>query len=446
MPKGCVFSHMGPAILTENDNTDELLLLLGILNSSVFLFLVSLRLGLATVGRKHYEVEIIQTTPIPKITNGNDRKQIISLSMQAHYLSSDFAVCDETTHVFGLPILLYQHLSNLSLVEHMRLALGSEAKRKNQMAVLQSKIDVLTSNLYGVSALVVDDFSSLEYQANNPGPDSQGDNDDEDFERASSASVSTTTLACDFLMWCVGVAFGRWDVRYALDPGSLPSLPGPFDPLPVCSPGMLTGSDGLPLASTPDGYPLPVAWDGFLVDDPGHPRDIVSAVRVVFNLLWPGRAEAIEAEACQVLGVPDLRAWLRDPRGFFAYHIKRYSKSRRKAPIYWLLQSARHNYGIWLYYPRLNPDSLFYAGREYADAKFNLESARLEDLQGSLVGLTGSARKVQERKIAAQTALLAELKSFLKALCTSWFPGKKPGAPGRNCCAASTNGAALEDS
>jgi hypothetical protein len=45
---------------------------------------------------------------------------------------------------------------------------------------------------------------------------------------------------------------------------------------------MLTGSDGLPMRQDelPADYPLPVAWDGFLVDDPDHPRDIVSAASV----------------------------------------------------------------------------------------------------------------------------------------------------------------------
>ncbi len=238
--------------------------------------------------------------------------------------------------------------------------------------------------------------------------------------------MQPVSVVSDFLMWCVGVAFGRWDVRFALDPNKLPPLPGPFDPLPVCSPGMLTGADGLPLSASPHGYPLPVAWDGFLVDDPDHPNDIVAAVRNVIRLLWPANAEAIEAEACQVLGVPDLRAWLRDPRGFFTYHIRRYSKSRRKAPIYWLLQSAKRNYGIWLYYPRLNPDSLFRAGREYADAKLNLENGRLEDMQNSLAAALGSGRKIQERKLAAQAALAAELKSFQKALDAAALLEVKP--------------------
>ena len=44
----------------------------------------------------------------------------------------------------------------------------------------------------------------------------------------------------------MGVAFGRFDVRLATGDEELPDEPDPFAPLPACSPGMLTGADGLP--------------------------------------------------------------------------------------------------------------------------------------------------------------------------------------------------------
>ena len=44
--------------------------------------------------------------------------------------------------------------------------------------------------------------------------------------------------------------------------------------------------------------------------------------------------------------------------------MSRYSKSRRKAPIYWLLQSSKKNYALWIYYHRLDKDILFKARHE----------------------------------------------------------------------------------
>ena len=63
-------------------------------------------------------------------------------------------------------------------------------------------------------------------------------------------------LAAGLVSWAVGVAVGRFDVRLATGEREWPVEPDPFDPLPVCSPGMLTGDDGLPLVTPPAGYPV----------------------------------------------------------------------------------------------------------------------------------------------------------------------------------------------
>jgi hypothetical protein len=173
---------------------------------------------------------------------------------------------------------------------------------------------------------------------------------------------------------------GRWDVRCALQEQLVPALPDPFAPLPVCSPGTLTGEDGLPLRPAPLGYPIRIAPDGIVVDDPDHPDDLIRHVREGLDLvlapssLVPGgtkdtgqRTTDWEQEACSILGVRELRDYFRKPGkdGFWGNHVKRYSKSRRKAPIYWLLQSSKKNYALWLYYHRLDKDMLFKALMHY---------------------------------------------------------------------------------
>jgi len=87
-----------------------------------------------------------------------------------------------------------------------------------------------------------------------------------------------------------------------------PTEPEPFDPLPVCSPGMLTGDDGLPLSQPPAGYPLAFPADGLLVDDPGHPQDLISAVRSVFEVVFVD-ADTRWMEAAELLGTPEQRSW-----------------------------------------------------------------------------------------------------------------------------------------
>ena len=82
-----------------------------------------------------------------------------------------------------------------------------------------------------------------------------------------------------------------------------------------------------------------------------------------------GSAEAIEQEACEILGVKSLRDYFRKPAGFFADHLKRYSKSRRQAPIYWPFSTASGSYTLWIYYHRLTDQTLHLALADFVDPK-----------------------------------------------------------------------------
>ena len=178
------------------------------------------------------------------------------------------------------------------------------------------------------------------------------------------------------LSWLVGTILGRWDIRYATGEKPAPELPDPFSPLPVCPPGQLQNEQGLPITREDvirlkeEGrwnYSLEIPWDGILVDNPAHPLDIEARVHQVLQIIWQDRWEAIEREACEILGVRTLRDYFRQPAGFFADHLKRYSKSRRKAPIYWPLQTPSGSYTLWLYYHRLHDQTLYTCVNDFVE-------------------------------------------------------------------------------
>lgn len=217
---------------------------------------------------------------------------------------------------------------------------------------------------------------------------------------------------------CIGFAFGRWDIRFATGERQPPELPDPFDPLPVCPPGMLQNSEGMP-AEPKDvsaDYPLRIFWPGILVDDENHPEDIVARAREAIEVIWNDRAEAIEAEACGILevkakpkeGLDALRVYFRDPNRFFKDHLARYSKSRRKAPIYWPLSTDSGSYTLWIYYHRLSRQTLFTC-IEMIDLKREDLGREIESLR-SRIGTGGTAEERQ--KIEDQTVFLAELKTL----------------------------------
>ena len=249
------------------------------------------------------------------------------------------------------------------------------------------------------------------------------------------------------ISWVIGNALGRWDIRFALDSSLSLNLFNPFDPLPKVPSSMLVGTDGLPAESggivseewlhtrpdantlPPEGtvkkptipaseYPLRISWDGILVDDPGfngthpHREDIVRRVREVLDLLWKDKAHEIEQEACDILGVSDLRDYFRKPAKFFQDHLKRYSKSRRKAPIYWPLSTASGSYTIWIYYHRLTDQTLYTMVNKYVEPKISEVERGFARVEDELTVASGTeATRLRDRLNEAQT-FLGELRDL----------------------------------
>jgi hypothetical protein len=145
-------------------------------------------------------------------------------------------------------------------------------------------------------------------------------------------------------------------------------------------------------------YPIEIPWDGILVDDPNHPLDIERRVREVIEIIWSGKeggptAEAIEHEACEILGVQSVCDYFRKPAGFFADHLKRYSKSRRQAPIYWPLSTASGSYTLWIYYHRLTDQTLHTVLADFLEPKIRNVQAELDAHQAG-----GNGQKAGESR------------------------------------------------
>ena len=155
------------------------------------------------------------------------------------------------------------------------------------------------------------------------------------------------------LSWSVGVAFGRFDVRLATGEREMPSDPGPFDPLPAKSPGMLRDND-----------PPFMPCDGVLVDDEGEVNDFMARVAAVYDCVGELAGDLIV-----------LRRTL--ARDFFAAHIKMYSKNRRKAPIYWQLATPSVSYSVWLYVHAFTKDTLFRVQNDYSPKNSPMHSDSL---------------------------------------------------------------------
>jgi hypothetical protein len=185
---------------------------------------------------------------------------------------------------------------------------------------------------------------------------------------------------------------------------------------------MLSADDGLPVVSAPSGYPLSLPEDGVLLDDPGDPRDLTASVRAVFETVFDDRADEMWQEATDLLSPKehDLRVWLASE--FFEHHLKRYSRSRRKAPIVWQLGTPSRSYSVWLYSRRLTRDTFFQLQNDVIAPKLGDEQRRLTNLVRSAGGSLSSADR---KSIAAQEAFCEELRALLdevKRVAPLWNP------------------------
>lgn len=389
LPAGCVFADKGPASLVAEDDPIVLLALLALTNSHAFGLLVSLQLAAADAAARSYEVGVIQRTPVPVLST-DQRAQLAALARRSWSLKRSLDTVTETSHVFLLPLALRQAQAD-------QLGVFDPLTIEAEIARIQAEVDDIVFELYG--------FSDADRAAALGGTGSEtGDGDEADESDADEDETPNDTPSADALLsWAIGVAFGRFDIRLATGERAAPPEPEPFDPLPAKSPGML-----------PDGDAPFHAHTGILVDDPGHAHDLVRiAERVLEQVDLPVPAE--------------LRRWLQ--KDFFPFHLQRYSKSRRKAPIYWPLSTASGSYTLWLYYPSLTSQTLYSAINDFIDGpkgKLTLVMAEATDLR-----VKGSARSRDEEKhLEALTTLEAELRDLrdqLQAIAPHYQPNHDDG-------------------
>lgn len=190
---------------------------------------------------------------------------------------------------------------------------------------------------------------------------------------------------------------------------------------------MLQNADGLPAAPSDvsESYPAEIAWNGVLVDDAGNANDIGDRLQNILQIIWKELADSVETAACGVLGVRTLRDYFQKPLGFFAAHLKRYSKSRRQAPIYLPLSTTSGDYTLWLYYHRLTDQTLFSCINDFVEPKIR----QVKDDVNGLSSKSGRSSN-DEKRLAQLTDLsfeLEELRDELLRLARIWKPNLNDG-------------------
>lgn len=154
--------------------------------------------------------------------------------------------------------------------------------------------------------------------------------------------------------------------------------------------------------------------DGICVLDEGHnddlPKNVYQALEILLN-----EKEAKEVVETINEGLTDnpidvLRKFL-NRKFFITWHIPMY----KKRPVYWLLQSSKKNYGFYLYNLKLNNTSLYQMVEKYINPKIQLEKNSYQSLFVQRDTVTDSKEKRRiENLLSKSEELAGELEEFKK--------------------------------
>jgi len=230
---------------------------------------------------------------------------------------------------------------------------------------------------------------------------------------ASSDDIAAAGHARAMTSYAVGIAFHRWAQQRP------PECSGEID-------GLASLSNRSPAMTHRQGGSGSGAGeaqsDGILVHDKGYGTDIAARVVHLMGNVWP---DLKQEDLVSALGEESLRAWINED--LFAYHASQYSKSRRKAPIYWQLATPSGSYSAWLYYHRFTRDTLARLLNDHVAPKLQHEERKLTNLtQDAGPNPTASQRK----EIDAHEIFVGELRAFrdeVARVAPLWNPNLNDG-------------------
>jgi hypothetical protein len=253
---------------------------------------------------------------------------------------------------------------------------------------LQIEIDRLVGSLYGTSDRDLDRC------------DHADEEDQYVFPPELCLPLKPYVLLVNYLLGC---AFERWSAN------SSDLIPTPEDPAPTIQPAAADASKTEPI----------------LVDDSGHAQDIVKKMEGSIARVFP-RADSDSAieELEELIGEP-LRNWSRNE--LFKTHLSIYTGFGRQAPIYWPLSTRSGEYTLWLYYHRLNDQTLYACVNNFVEPKLRQVSEAVNKLRGKGGGRTRNEEKDFERLQDFEQELQEFRDELLRLAKLPWRPNLNDG-------------------
>jgi hypothetical protein len=409
-PAGIGFGHMGSVAFPKETSADTLL---GYLSSRPAEYVLSFSNG-SLQGRKgayqnHYEVGQIGDVPWPDF-DPDAAKKVGRLGDTISRAATLLLRNDESTHQHR-PSLALRTAKTLD--EFIMAELAEDERLVAAALAARAELDALVATALGFKPEDVEtmkeEFAECESPRDGPWcPERPTINDE--LRRFTARSLVSLG---------VGLALGRFDVRRFADRAPEGSPLGAFDVAPFT----------LLRSSQRECYPLKLPPSGMLVVDRADPDVADRQIGDALAHVWPGAAPDALTQLLGVLRAVHLTNYLSDlgPSGFYADHARRYSKGRRRAPLYTWLGTTSGAFGVFLLTPAATEDTLFILRTDIlaprlARAERAAESARSD------VGETGTAST--RSALAEAENLVAELRAFaseLDRVIPLWAPNVDDG-------------------
>ena len=144
-----------------------------------------------------------------------------------------------------------------------------------------------------------------------------------------------------------------------------------------------------------------------LFDDELHSWDIEARIRAAAALVFEDADSASRKPSGSWAG--SFVRYLR--RQFFKDHLARYTKSRRKAPIYWQLSVPSRAWSAWLYAPAISREALYAVARE-ASRRRQVAQESTERLRAEAGDASGQALARLDKQRQGAEQLAEELEAF----------------------------------
>ena len=466
LPENCLFTKTGPGIFSGSET--QMMALIAISYSRLFRLCCELYIGsgdesVSGSAARHYRPALIGRFPM--LVNSENECHLEKLFLEALSLWSRLSATWETSPFFcGVGDLNFSEGFSRAVakVTHARLVCLAG------LATIQGKIEELSHHAAGLSQ---DDLRSLD-ETIGPSPHTYGDAPiDEHFNakveqlwsQDESALVEIAKQVCgarrqlvkmsyfsdrklelvahicksnpasiaerlaqrlfvtqadvanfskDFASYLIGAAFKRWETGdYRTLESSVVSR-SPFSSLPTTPPCFNSESTSIP--------------EAILVNQKDHSQSLERVMQMVIGDQLGVAADLVEQEIASALNAKSIIDYFNAPSGFFAEHLRRYSESRRQAPIYWPLATTSGSYTLWVYYPSLTSQTLYTAINDFVEPKLKQVGADVTTLRNK-----GSTRtRDDEKQFEALQAFeleLIELRDTLLKLAPTYTPNHDDG-------------------